>query len=420
MQTVAFLKTFKNRPIFRELSWYGAAQVVGQLFAFLGVIIISRYFGPIKLGLYSFVQNYTGLFLAVMSGMDFYFQWKIARSEDKQKDVVGYFGNKMTIGITFSALGIILGFIVLPQDVAIMTAIILSPLWLHACSAFSLYAFATQRAKLISLFQILTTVISFIAKVVLVFLKAPLVAFVVVASFEIVLSTVLIAAYIATLPEWRASVKGFVFPTIIKAFVFLYTIRASVFAMALWQILLRADQLVLATFSNAYTLGIYASAVKIAEVPNFLAATIYVALVSRVVHIVSTQEETSKMRMRKIMYSYIGISSLISFGIIITAPLLVKILYGSQFLESIPVLRMYAFSIPGMFLFFFFFSVYGARDMFKYQATVFAASIVINAALIYTLTPIFGLVGTAMATVVAYSLASSLFYVHAKKRAFIM
>lgn len=420
MKLWSYFKNLKGKAIFREISWYGAAQVVTQLFALFGVLIISRYFGPINLGLYSFVQNYVAVFLSLMSGMDFYYQWKIAKSENKYQDVVEYFSYKTTIGVLSSAVGIILGIIVLPPDVALMTAILLFPLWLHSFSAFSLYAFASQRAKLVSVLQMVSVISIFFLKIVLVFMKAPLVSFVIVSSIEIILSTTLIALYFLAMPEWRRALRDYSIVSITRSVSFLYSIRSSVVAMAMWQILLRIDQLLLALVTNAYHLGIYVSAVKIAEIPNFLASIIYITLISRVAHMPSENNLASKQKLKKVMLLYVGVSCLLAVATIVCAPILVKILYGADFLGSIPVLRVYALSIPAMFLFYFFFSVYGMKNVFAYQSYVFMLAVIVNALGIVFLTPLFGLGGTAFATVIAYTVAVVLLYVHSRSKSYIV
>jgi O-antigen/teichoic acid export membrane protein len=420
MKLLAFIQRTRERPIFKEISWYGAAQIFTQFFMFVGVMVISRYFGPINLGLYSFVQNYLAVFLSLMSGMDFYYQWKIAKSEDRHKDVIEYLSYKITVGITLSIAGALIAAAILPHDVALMTVILLAPLWLHAFSAFSLYAFATQQARLVSSIQMVSTIIIFILKMGLVVLSAPLISFVVVSSIEIILSTALIALYFLLMPEWRRALKTYTIFSVSKSFSFLYSIKSSVLAMALWQILLRADQLILALVTNAYHLGIYVSAVKIAEVPNFLASTLYVALVSRVAHMALHNDASSKHRLKKVMFLYAGVSVFIALGVIVFAPLLVKILYGEKFIESIPVLRVYVLSLPAMFLFFFFFSVYGMKNVFAYQSYVYAMAIGLNALGIIVLTPLFGLMGTAFATVLSYTAAVILFYIHSRRAEFIL
>jgi O-antigen/teichoic acid export membrane protein len=176
--------------------------------------------------------------------------------------------------------------------------------------------------------------------------------------------------------------------------------------------LLRADQLILATFSNAYTLGIYSAAVKISDVPNFLAGILSMALTSRISNISKLNTDITRNNLKQIMFYYAGVGILIALVFAVFAPLAVHILYGSKFAQSVPVLRAYSLSIPGMFLISFFTSMYGARDKYYHQVAIFSVSLVINVILIYVLTPIYGLVGTAFATVIAYSVAATLFYLN--------
>jgi PST family polysaccharide transporter len=189
----------------------------------------------------------------------------------------------------------------------------------------------------------------------------------------------------------------------------------SILAIIFWQFLLRADQLILATISNAYTLGIYSAAVKISEVPNFLAGVLSSALVSRMAYISVKHDNTSQEKLNKLMLYYLFVGSIITIGIIILAPLAVHILYGQKFNDSIPVLKVYALSIPGMFMNYFFLGIYGAKEKQLQQVAIFGLALVLNIVLIYVLTPVFGLKGTALATALAYTISAFGFYINLKK-----
>lgn len=188
----------------------------------------------------------------------------------------------------------------------------------------------------------------------------------------------------------------------------------SLIAIAIWQLVNRVDQLVLATFTSAYMLGIYSSAVKIALVPNFLAGALYSALTMRIAFFAGKDDALSKRRIRQAMLVYLAAGLIIAVGIIVTAPVLVQLLYGSQFLEAVPVLRAYALSIPGIFLLFHYLAVYGAQGRHGQQIIFFSLALVMNIGLIYLLTPIWGLVGAALATAATYSALATAFYFHVR------
>lgn len=407
-----YINSSIHRPVVRQFSWYAVGQLAVQIFSFLGVVITSRYLGPSSLGLYSFVQNYLGIFMMITTGMDFYFTWKIAKSEDTVRDLMEYLGHKMYVTLILSIIGILIGWKILPHDLAILVTIICLPLCLNSFTAFLQYAIISNKAKLVALTQFWAGMIIFACKVVLVYFKAPLIMFIGVSAGDTVLMVTILAFLFLQKKDFRCNLLQVRIPSILSTFKFMYSIRMSIVVIALWQLILRIDQLVLATFSNAYTLGIYAAAVKIAEVPNFFAGILYTSLITHVAVIATKEDFNSKRKVRKVMFIYLVLGFLISFAIIIFAPLLVKVLYGSKFTDAISVLRVYSLSIPAMFLSLHYVAVYGAKEKYLQQSLIFSIGIVLNIILIYSLTPLIGLTGASLATVISYSLVSFFFYIH--------
>ncbi len=410
------IKSILIRPIFKELSWYTFAQVFIQGASFLSVIIVSRYLGPTNLGVYSFVINYVGAFLTVIGGMDFYFTWELAKSENQQEDLKEYIGHKFNVYVILSVLGLVSAWYILPKDVAIMVSIMLVTVCLQSLNAFFIYAVVKNKAKLVAVVQMSSAWLLLIVKISLVLLKAPLVWFVAVSSVDLILSGIIFATYFLMMPEWRKSLSSFRLPTFASSFAFLFSIRLSIASLVFWQLLLRVDQLILATISNAYNLGIYSAAVKISDVPNFLAGILSMALTSRISNISQQNTIESRKNLKRIMLYYTGVGVIISAVFLVFAPLAVHILYGSRFIESVPVLRAYSLSIPGMFLISFFTSMYGARDRYHHQVAIFSVALIVNVLLVYALTPLYGLAGTASATVIAYTFAALLFYINLEIR----
>lgn len=413
---LTYFKNLSQLSIFKDLSWYTLCQIFVQGAAFFSAIIVTRYLGPTNLGLYGFVQNYVATVLTVVAGVDFYFTWKIAKSDNFYRDIQECIGYKFYMYLTFGFLGTLAGWIILPHDIAFMVTIMLVPVFVQSLNVFSFYAMATNRAKVVALTYIVTSMMLLLLKVGLVFLQAPLYAFVVVSAIDLILSGSILAIYFLRMPEWRGVLSTIKLPSFLGSFTFLYSIRLSIIALICWQLLQRVDQLILATISNAYTLGIYVAAVKIAEVPNFLAGVLSAALVSRMAYVAINDDNNSKARLKKMMLSYLGVGSLIAFLIIVFAPLAVHLLYGLEFRESIPVLRAYALSIPAMFLNYFFLSMYGAQDRQHNQVVIFGVALLANVVFIYLLYPVFGLKGTAFATAIAYSISACWFYVNLYKQ----
>lgn len=397
------------------MSWYTIGQISVQVFSFLGVIFTARYLGPVNLGLYSFVLNYLSVFLAVTAGMDFYFTWSIAKSENRIVDLKKYFGYKIQVTALLSFIGIILAWIFLPQDVAQLSTIMFLPLILSSCTGFFQYAIVTQKAKLIAFFQILVAASLLSVRLLLIYVEAPLMAFVLVNALDLVLVATLIAITYISNKELRKSISKVPYPTLFETASFMYSVRFTILVLALWQILLRVDQLVLATFSNAYSLGLYAVAVKISEVPNVLAGILATALIPYISSFMLKNDPHSKYRVRQVMLTYFFSGVFISLGIILFAPYIIALLYGGQFAEAVPVLRGYALSIPGMFVILHYFAIYGAIGKHTFQSVVFMGGLILNIGLVYLFSTLFGLTGVALATAITYNLVALLFYTHLRK-----
>ncbi len=158
-------------------------------------------------------------------------------------------------------------------------------------------------------------------------------------------------------------------------------------------------------------LGIYSAALKIDEVPNVLAGVMYTALISRL-HSVTDKNDS---RLQKSFIFYLLSSVLCVVGIMIFAPLAIQIVFGSQYIESIEVLRVYSLTVIPMFMAYYYISLYGANKKSNIMTIIFGLSVVLNIILVIIFTPLWGLRGTALATFFAYS-AAVLLLSYFKKR----
>lgn len=404
------LLSFLKRPILKEVSWYTFGQIGVQVFAFLGVIVTARYLGPTNLGLYSFVQNYLGAFMAVSGSIDFYFTWKIAKSDTQLETLKESFGYKLYITSFITLLGVSIAWIILPKDVAILATVLFTPLILSSTSGFYSFAIANKKAKVLSVMQVVTSSLLFFIKIILVYIQAPLIFFVATNALEGVLLAIFLTSYFFLQKEIRISFKKFPFPTFFETIRFMHSIKMTIVLLILWQLIIRIDQLVIATFSNAYSLGLYAAAVRIAEIPNVFSGILYTVLVSRIALLEKKDKENSKKDFKKIFFLYFILGSFFALVIVVTAPFLIYILYGQKFLEAVPILRAYALSIPGSFILTYSFSVFGVQNKPKQQVLIFGFGVIVNIALIYLLSPYFGLIGSALATSISYNFLAYLFF----------
>lgn len=411
------MKTTKDRfttllthPTLKKLSWYTLAQIVVQSVGFLSAVIVSRYLGPVNLGFYSFALNYVGATLAVVAGMDFYYVWKLAKTTEKEKEVFTFIGHKINTYLVLIFFGTLFAYFYVPETIVTFVFIILLPSVLQSFSVFTLYTAATERARLLSMTQITSSVLLFFCKVILVQLHAPLYAFIIIASIDLVINGLILFFYFIRKELWRKIFVEQTFPRLQETFSFILSIKTSIVALGSWQLLLRVDQLVLATVANANTLGLYFASTKIAEMPNFLAGVLSTALIQKISHASINTSLENKKRLQSLVAIFFVVGALIAISIILFAPIIVSILYGETFKGATSILRVYSLSIPPLFLNYLFLGIFGSKEKHTLQMLVFVTSLAVNATLVVLLTPLWGAKGAALGTVVAYSCSALFFY----------
>lgn len=411
------MMAFFSRKIIRDFSWYGSTNIIVQGISFVSIMIVSRYLGPNNLGLMSFVQNYLGIVISAISGMDFYFTWHIVKSEHKGEEVLRFFIQKSYVTFFIMSAALLIAYAYFPKDVFILACIVTLPLLANGMSSFWLYALSEQKAKLLSSIQISTAMISLMVKGILVYYTAPLYMFAFISGLDLTINAFIVAIIILYTKKWLPLFTKIKTPRFVDTAALMFAIRYNLILTIFWQIVMRADQLLLAKITDAYTTGIYAAAVKLAEAPNVIVSVIALVSYTHVAHYVkesmTENREEKKIYMQKLktierVYMYAGCG--VALFLVIGAPLFVHIVYGNKFLESIDILRIYAFSIPGLFVSYYYMALFGAYEERKMPAYGALCAAILTLFSVYFFTLYFGIYGTAFASVVSYTLSAFIFY----------
>ncbi len=421
-------KGLLSRSFVREFSWHTFANLSVQGFSFLSIIFVSRYLGPTNLGLMSFVQNYLAIFISTVSGMDFYFTWHIVKSENKIVDTFRFAIQKTYITFFIFLLGISFAYFSFPSDVFILSLFLFIPFLFNGLSSFWLYALSEKRAKLVSTIQVISAFSFFILKFSFTQISLPLKAFVFISGLELVINSIVITTFFLLQHKNKESlflkeVVNTKIPSLIETFKLMFEIRYNLLLTIFWQAVMRADQLILAKMTSAYTVGIYAAAVKITEAPNVFVTVLALVTYPRVAEYVKNIKEKNSVeiyreKLNKIFKMYFISGLVITFCLVVLAPIGIKIMYGDKFLESISILRIYAFSVPGLFVSYYYMALFGACEERKKPAFAAVFVAVLNIILVYVLTVNYGVYGTAFASALAYSVSGFVFYLYHRKYKF--
>lgn len=349
------IATFFKRRVVTDAAWYTVAHVCVQLCSLVGVLLVARYLGPINLGLYSFVQNYLAAFVTILSGIDTYAHWRMIQERYTYSYVVQYIRYKAYIVIPLLILFCVVSYLVLPADLARFIPFLCIPI---LTSVFASIIFLLQHknySRFLAIWMSVSALTILALKVLAVYTNQSLITFIAINSIDGVILT-LATAYIFFGEKNKniGELQNFSFKNLMTYSIF------PVLYVCVWYVVVRFDQFLIPYFYNAYTLGLYSSAVKITEMTNVLVVILQSLLLPRIGIVLDSYEQRNKA-----LFVYAGIG-VVSAGILsLFAPHIISLLYGEAFAEAGAILRVYAWSIPGLFVTYFFTALFLAKQEYK-------------------------------------------------------
>lgn len=242
----------------------------------------------------------------------------------------------------------------------------------------------------------------FLVVLLLSYLKAPFLFFILGRTIGAVLEVGLIILYSRRfLPPPRQIIKGQLLPFF----------RASVpiaLSSLLASVYLRIDQVMLHSLSSDKVLGLYVAAVKVSELFEMVPAALLSSLFPVLAESNQDEERFHHFVDRIFRYMMIlsgGLAIFISVG----ASLIVKLLYGAEFAYSAHLLRILIWSEFAIFFAAVVVNVLLAGNLQKYLVYPTALGAALNVAINLIVIPRYGAAGAAWATLVSYTLAWMVF-----------
>ena len=409
---IARIIELKSKPIFQQFSWYFLNTTITQIFAFLSVLIVYRYLGPVNIGLMSFVSNFIlGLFF-VGTAIDTFVYWNLLKYDEKGQIqlLVKVFYHKLRILSFISIIALIFAYIYLPIDLFYLIITATIPTLIQGLFLSSSYLVLHKKAKLISITAMSMAAFFFICKLLAVYYKLSLIYFVLIQFIDFGFIIFFYYMISRKILHWRDFMGDI--PSIKETIRFLFSLKNVILYIFTSYLLWRVDQLILSTMGNAYRLGIYAGAVKIVELSNIFLSVLTITVIPYIANNYRNYNVnninigfTENKREKNLLFIFILSAIVMTLFIVLFAPFIIKLLFGNKFIESTPILFWYAWTILPGFVMTYYMNIYAAKDKYREMSIIFIISIVINAGLIYILFPIYGIIGICLATIIGYSVA---------------
>jgi polysaccharide transporter, PST family len=388
-------------------SWLVADKLLRMVAGLVVGVWVARYLGPEQFGLFNYALSFVTLFSPIASlGLDSILVRELVQHPTKSNELLGSAFVLKLVGSCLS-LGVVLGSIVLfrsdPQSWQLV-GILAGGAIFQAFDPIDFWFQSQVRSKPVVLAKNIAFMVTTVLKVLLIQMKAGLLLFAWVSASEVGLTALgLIVIYHLnrrTLLNWRPNLD--VGRQLLKTS---YPMLFSAIAVVLY---MKIDQIMLGQILGDQAVGIYAAATRISEVWYFIPVVIASSITPM---ILKARQESHGLYHQKLQTAFNG-TVLAAYAISIAmsffaAPLILH-LYGSAYAESIPILIVHIWAS----IFIFLGVIRGiwmiAEDLTGVYFQMTLLGTLVNVGLNMILIPRYGGLGAAIATVVAYAMASYL------------
>lgn len=369
-------------------------------------IWIARYLGPAQYGLLSYAASMCAVFSAIaVLGLDAIVVREVVREPEREREILG---TVMTLRLAASLAAYLLTvgttFYLRPDDrlSQLLVAVMGWAMIFGSFDTIDLWFQSKVQSKFVVYAKNSAFIIASIVRVAMVVTKAPVVAFAAANSLEFGLAAVGLCYVYRNngqhISKWRVRLE--------LARKLLADSWPLVLSSVIFMVYLRIDQIMLGQMSTSHELGIYASAVKIAEIWFFIPTAIVSSVFPNIVRARETDEKEFYGRLQKLYNLLAFLGYVIAVPTTFLAGIVVYLFYGEAYSGAAPMLVLLIWSDV-------FANLAVARNAFlmamnwtRVLLVMTFISAAVNVALNYFWVPRYGGVGAAAASLISYWIAA--------------
>jgi len=392
--------------IIQNTWWLFTERIIRILAGIFVGIWVARYLGPERLGVLNYAISFVAL-LAVLAdlGLNGILVRDIVNNTEGKYVTLGTaFLLRVVSGVVCIFILIFAIGIVRPDDSLSrwIVAIISLRLLLSSFDIIDCWFQSQVQSKYSVLARNAALIVSSVGKLILIAAKAPLIAFAVMAISEFFVMTVgLLILYTRRgqkLFKWRVKLA--------RAKELLQQSWPLIFSGFAAVIYLKIDQVMLGQMISDTEVGIYSTAAQLSElwyfIPNAIAASAFPALLRS-----RKMGEAVYHNRLQLMYNAMFIIALVvAIPITVLSTPVIRVLYGTQYLEAGPILAIHIWAALFIFLRAVFSKWLIAENLLIFSLVTHGGGAVMNVILNYLLIPRYKGIGAAVATVISYAVAS--------------
>jgi len=394
-------------------SWLFFERIIRIFISFIVSVYVVRYLGPKDFGLYSYILSFFWLFGSLSTvGLEVISTREIIKQPDKVDEINGTVFILRLIG-SLAAI-VLIGITLLITGEETFTAILILitsvSFLFQSFSVIEYYFRGIVKAKYNAYALSASVILSSLFKIILILMKAPLLYFVFAIVFEyLALAAGLVIVYHynkLSIFKWKFSKE-----LAVKLLKDSWPLMLSGLVVMVY---MRIDQILIKHMISEEAVGYYAAAVRICEAWYFIPVTLCNSIFPAIVNAKNVSEEFYNNRMQKLYDLLAWLAIGIAVPVTIFSDQIITILFGSNFAPASPVLIIYIWAGVAVFLGVASSQYLINENLTKLSFTRTSIGMVINVILNLLLIPMYGIVGSAIATLVSYTLVTIVLSFHNK------
>jgi len=391
------------KKYFANTSWLFFERILRIVISFIVSVFVVRYLGPKEFGIYSYAISFAWLFASISTlGLESISTRELVKNSDKRDEINGTVFSLRLLGSIACIITTAIVLLLIGEDTytTILILIFSGSFIFQSFSAIEYYFRGIVKAKYNAYALSASVIFSSGLKILFILLKAPLIYFIIAASAEyFFLAIGLVAVY----NHNKLSIFSWKYSKEIAASLLKDSWPLALSGVVV-MIYMRIDQVMIKNMLNIEAVGYYSAAVRLCEAWYFIPVTLCNAIFPAIVNAKSVSEKFYNNRMQKLYDLLTWLAIGIAVPVTIFSDQIIQILFGSEFASASPVLTIYIWAGVAVFL-----NVASSQYLINenlakltfYRSTI---GMVINVILNLVLIPIYGIVGSAVATLISYSL----------------
>jgi O-antigen/teichoic acid export membrane protein len=389
---------------FDNIVWLAGERAIQFALAFFVGAYVARFLGPDQFGLLGYAQGVVSIAAAVATlGIDNIVVRQLVIDPAKRDEYLSAAALlRLTVGFFFVVLAAIYWAASAHPDSSPLFILIMTlALPFGAIGVLALDLQAIVASKQAALARASQSVICSLLKLMSALFRSPLVAFAWINALEGPLfGTILVACHRRVAPP-----VGFKIPQLSTLACLCgqgWPLLLSSISVILY---MKMDQIMLKFMCGDLETGVYLAAVRLSELWNFIPVVICSAIYPSILKARETDSVKYAKRMQLLFDGLYFIGLILAvFSTIFAAPI-VKTVFGSAYLASIPVLQVHIWSTIAVFLGIASGQWLLAEGLQFISLLRTALGLLVNLMLNLVLIPNYGALGAAIATTVSYSVA---------------